>query len=118
MLEHRDEIFAKTALMINCEHTSTIQTYLLGEDIRHSNMYTGMLWYAGGSQRPKLQDLAVQLEVVPQTRTAVDRPVGGAHNLHPQVIELEPGLIGRRRHAVPPRRGRNSPDRRPLSTIG
>jgi hypothetical protein len=60
LLEHRDEIFAKTALMINCEHTSTIQTYLLGEDIRPSNMYTGMLWYAGGSQRPKLQDLAVK----------------------------------------------------------
>jgi hypothetical protein len=60
LLDHRDEIFAKTALMINCEHTSTVQTYLLGEDIRHANMYTGMLWYAGGSQRPKLQDLAVK----------------------------------------------------------
>jgi hypothetical protein len=60
LLDHRDEIFAKTALMINCEHTSTIQTYLLGEDIRQANMYTGMLWYAGGQQRPKLQDLAVK----------------------------------------------------------
>ncbi len=60
LLDHRDEIFAKTALMINCEHTSTVQTYLLGEDIRHANMYTGMLWYAGGPRRPKLQDVAVK----------------------------------------------------------
>ena len=60
LLDHRDEIFAKTALLINCEHTSTIQTYLLGEDTRHANMYTGMLWYAGGPSRPKLQDLSVK----------------------------------------------------------
>jgi hypothetical protein len=60
LLDNREKIFAKTALMINCEHTSTVQTYLLGEDIRHANMYTGMLWYAGGPQRPKLQDIAVK----------------------------------------------------------
>jgi Peptidase family M28 len=60
LLENREKLFAKTALMINCEHTSTVQTYLLGEDIRHANMYTGMLWYAGGPSRPKLQDIAVK----------------------------------------------------------
>jgi Peptidase family M28 len=59
LLDHRDEVFAKSALLINCEHTSTIQTYLLGEDFRPANMYTGMLWYAGGPSRPKLQDIAV-----------------------------------------------------------
>jgi Peptidase family M28/PA domain len=60
LLDHRDEVFAKTALFINCEHTSTIQTYLLGEAIRSANMHTGLLWYAGGPQRPKLQDIAVK----------------------------------------------------------
>jgi hypothetical protein len=60
LLDHRDELFSKTALMINCEHTATVQTYLLGEDIRMANMQTGMLWYAGGPQRPKLQDIAVE----------------------------------------------------------
>lgn len=60
LLEHRDELFAKTALMINCEHTATIQTYLLGEDIRMANMHTGMLWYAGGPRRSKLQQIAVE----------------------------------------------------------
>ena len=60
LLDHRDELFAKTALMINCEHTATIQTYLLGEDIRMANMHTGMLWYAGGPRRPQLQDLVIK----------------------------------------------------------
>jgi hypothetical protein len=54
LLAHRDEAFEKTALLINCEHTATLQTYLLGEDIRKANTYTGMLWYAGGPRREKL----------------------------------------------------------------
>lgn len=60
LLEHRDELFAKTALFINCEHTATVQTYLLGEQIRNANTHTGVLWYAGGPSRPKLQDIAVK----------------------------------------------------------
>jgi Peptidase family M28 len=60
LLDHRDELFAKTALMINAEHTSTMQLYLLGEAIRRANMHTGLLWYAGGPSRPKLQDAAVR----------------------------------------------------------
>ena len=48
MVDHRDELFAKTALAINAEHTSTIQTYLYGERIRRANTYTAQLWYAGG----------------------------------------------------------------------
>jgi hypothetical protein len=57
---NKEELFAKTALMINCEHTATVQTYLLGEAIREANMYTGLLWYAGGPRRPKLEDIAVK----------------------------------------------------------
>jgi hypothetical protein len=60
LLDHHDEVLGKSALLINCEHTATTQTYLLGEDIRTANMYTGMLWYAGGPSRPKLQDIAVK----------------------------------------------------------
>jgi hypothetical protein len=60
MADHRDQLFAKTALAINAEHTSTIQTYFYGEKIRRANAYTAQLWYAGGPSRPKLQDLAVR----------------------------------------------------------
>ncbi len=60
LLEHRQELFAKTALFINAEHTATIQTYLFGPQIRKANTQTGLLWYAGGPRRPKLQELAVK----------------------------------------------------------
>jgi len=60
MVAHKDELFAKTALAINAEHTSTIQTYFYGERIRHANTYTAQMWYAGGPTRPRLQDLAIR----------------------------------------------------------
>ena len=60
LLDHKDEVFAKSALLINCEHTATIQTYLFGEDIRMANTSTAMLWYAGGPSRPRLQAIAVK----------------------------------------------------------
>jgi hypothetical protein len=60
MADRRQQLFAKTALAINAEHTSTIQTYFYGERIRRTNTYSALLWYAGGPTRPKLQDLAVR----------------------------------------------------------
>jgi Zn-dependent M28 family amino/carboxypeptidase len=60
MAEHKSELFPKTALAINAEHTSTMQTYFYGEKIRSANTYTAMLWYAGGPSRPKLQALSVR----------------------------------------------------------
>jgi hypothetical protein len=60
LIARKGELFAKTALFINSEHTSTVQTYFYGEDIRRSDMSTAMLWYAGGPSRPKLQEIAIQ----------------------------------------------------------
>ena len=52
--------FAKTALLINSEHSSTLQTYLYTEGIRWANTYTAQFWYAGGPSLPKLQDIAIK----------------------------------------------------------
>ena len=94
LLDHRDELFSKTALFINCEHTATVQTYLLGEQIRNANMHTGLLWYAGGPQRPKLQDLAVnafkEFGVVTYAEPERAAPGGEMSRLWPYV----PGLQG------------------------
>jgi hypothetical protein len=60
LMANRDKVFAKTALVLQCEHTSTLQTYFYGEQIRRANTYTAQLWYAGGPSRPKLQDIAVK----------------------------------------------------------
>jgi hypothetical protein len=94
LLDHRDELFAKTALMINSEHTSTMQMYLLGEAIRNANMHTGLLWYAGGPSRPKLQDAAVKafhdFGVVTYTEPERAAPGGEMSRLWPYV----PGVQG------------------------
>jgi len=62
---NKAKLFAKTALSINCEHPSTIQTYvrpryLAGEVVRWSNMYTAQQWYAGGPTRPELTAIALK----------------------------------------------------------
>jgi hypothetical protein len=94
LFDHRDEVFAKTALFINCEHTSTLQTYLLGEQIRNANMHTGLLWYAGGPSRPKLQDLSVKafkdFGVVTYAQPERAAPGGEMSRLWPYV----PGVQG------------------------
>jgi hypothetical protein len=63
--EHRDTLFAKTALAINAEHPSTLQTYVRpryeeNRDLAWSNAYTAQQWYAGGASRPELQAIAVK----------------------------------------------------------
>jgi hypothetical protein len=65
MADNRDKLFAKTALMINAEHPSTLQTYVRPRyeeqrDIAWSNAYTAQQWYAGGALRPELQAIAVK----------------------------------------------------------
>jgi hypothetical protein len=60
LAEHHEELFRKTALLINAEHTAAAQPELLGEAIRLVNNEAGFLWYGGGNQRPKLQDAAIK----------------------------------------------------------
>lgn len=60
LAEHHEELFKKTALLINAEHTAAAQPELLGEAIRLVNNEAGFLWYGGGNQRPKLQAAAIK----------------------------------------------------------
>ena len=59
LAEHHEELFKKTALLINAEHTAAAQPELLGEAIRLVNSEAGFLWYGGGNQRPRLQQAAI-----------------------------------------------------------
>lgn len=66
MWDNRKLLFPKTALMINAEHPSTIQTtvrprYYQANDntIVWSNTYMPQQWYAGGPSRRKLEAIAV-----------------------------------------------------------
>jgi hypothetical protein len=66
MWDNRKTLFPKTALMINAEHPSTIQTtvrprYYQTNDnaVVWSNTYMPQQWYAGGPSRRKLETIAV-----------------------------------------------------------
>ncbi len=66
MWDNRKTLFPKTALMINAEHPSTLQTtvrptyYQSGDnEIVWSNTYMPQQWYAGGPSRRKLETIAV-----------------------------------------------------------
>lgn len=65
MWDNRKTLLSKTALMINAEHPSTIQTtvrptyYQGGDQIVWSNTYMPQQWYAGGPSRRKLETIAV-----------------------------------------------------------
>lgn len=62
--DNRQRLFAKTALAINVEHPSTVQTqsrprYYNANEIVWGNTFMPQQWYAGGPSRPELQQIAV-----------------------------------------------------------
>ncbi|HJN95493.1 MAG TPA: M28 family peptidase, partial [Gammaproteobacteria bacterium] len=65
LAENHENLFDKTALLINAEHPSTVQTIVRprylnrDEEIIWSNSYTAFHWYAGGSTRPELNRIAL-----------------------------------------------------------
>src|SRR6266446_2767612 len=57
LADHK-EMFAKTALIINCEHTSAEQLVYRGGVIRRTNTTVPLRWYVGGS--PRLEQIVVK----------------------------------------------------------
>jgi hypothetical protein len=47
------EMFAKTALILNCEHTAQVATYLIGNSLVASNHVSARRWFVGGSDELK-----------------------------------------------------------------
>jgi hypothetical protein len=58
MHDQRAAVFGKTALILNIEHTSTMEVYLHGPYLRRSNMIGAKRWAVYGS--PALEQLLVQ----------------------------------------------------------
>jgi hypothetical protein len=91
--EHHAELFRKTALLINAEHTAAAQPELLGEAIRMVNNEAGFLWYGGGNQRPRLQDAVVSaleefgVPIYAEPENGV--PGGEASRLYPYVPAVQ-----------------------------
>jgi hypothetical protein len=47
------QMFAKTALLVNCEHTAQVATFLVGEALYASNQVSARRWFIGGSDQLK-----------------------------------------------------------------
>jgi hypothetical protein len=63
IVDNRQKLFSKTAVAINVEHPSTIQThsrprYYNANEIAWGNTYMPQQWYAGGPSRPELEKIA------------------------------------------------------------
>jgi hypothetical protein len=63
LVDNRQKLFAKTALAINVEHPSTVQTqsrprYYNANEIVWGNTYMPQQWYAGGPSRLELEKIA------------------------------------------------------------
>jgi len=62
LTENKNKLFAKTAILINDEHPSTITTqsrprYYPGDELAWGNTYMPLQWYAGGKDRPELRKI-------------------------------------------------------------
>jgi len=78
IIDNHQNLFAKTALAINIEHPSTVQTqsrprYYNANEIVWGNTYMPQQWYAGGASRPELQKIA----------TAAFKQFGATMDLYP-----------------------------------
>lgn len=47
------EMFARTALIVNCEHTAQVATFLVGNALIASNQVSARRWFVGGSDQLK-----------------------------------------------------------------
>src|SRR6266566_3466645 len=47
------QMWAKTALLVNCEHTAQVATFLIGDTLYGSNQVGARRWYVGGSDQLK-----------------------------------------------------------------
>jgi hypothetical protein len=47
------QMFAKTALLVNCEHTAQVATFLIGDALYASNQVSARRWFIGGSDQLK-----------------------------------------------------------------
>ena len=63
--DHKDTLFAKTALVINCEHPSIVASYVRpryeeSRGLVRANTFMAQQWYAGGPTHPELQAIATK----------------------------------------------------------
>ncbi len=72
--DHMDDFFAKTAVIVNCEHPSQTLIYLLNAGIMTANEVSARRWYVGGSDALKrlvtgsFKEFGVSVYALPEQR--------------------------------------------------
>jgi hypothetical protein len=104
LTDHK-EFFAKTALLINCEHTAAEQLVLANGTIRKTNTTTPLTWYVGGSAKldevvvKAFDSFGVATYAVPE-RTAAGE-MGRYQNHAPSMQVIDTGLYWHSDHETP-----------------
>jgi hypothetical protein len=95
LLQHK-ELFANTALLINCEHTAANQLVAYNGTVRKASSTSPLMWYVGGS--PKLEQIvlgAYQTFGVPiydRGERGAAGEIGRIQNLAPSMQLIDTGL--------------------------
>jgi len=86
---NRQDMFQKTALIVNCEHPSQVQTYLIQDSLVASNAVSARRWFVGGSDTLKkivhdsFQEFGIAIYSRPEVRPGGE--LGGVFQDAPSV---------------------------------
>jgi Zn-dependent M28 family amino/carboxypeptidase len=95
LLQHK-ELFAKTALLINCEHTAANQLVAYNGTVRKANSTSPLMWYVGGS--PRLEQIVLGaydtfgVPVYDRGERSAAGEIGRIQNLAPSMQLIDTGL--------------------------
>ncbi|MBZ5560104.1 MAG: M28 family peptidase [Acidobacteriia bacterium] len=96
-LSQHKEVFAKTALLINCEHTAANQLIASNNAVvRKANVESPLSWYVGGS--PTLEQIAARayqtfdVKLLDGRAAAAAGEIGRIQNLAPSLQLIDTGL--------------------------
>ena len=104
-LAQHKEVFEKTALMINCEHTAANEMVIGNGVIQKSNWASTLTWYVGGS--PKLEQIVMNAYAsfgVPTYETPARTPageIGRIYQFAPAIQLIDTGLYWHSDHETP-----------------
>jgi Peptidase family M28 len=104
-LSQHKEVFAKTALLINCEHTAATQLVQGNQTISKSNTASTLTWYVGGSK--KLEDIVVKAYAdfgVPTQEIPARTPAGEIGRIYqnsPSIQLIDTGLYWHSSYETP-----------------
>lgn len=95
LMQHKD-VFDKTALIINCEHTAATEMILNNGAMQKSNFPSSLTWYIGGS--PRFEDIVVKAYAafgVPTNEIPARTPageIGRIYQFAPAIQLIDTGL--------------------------